>query len=50
MILPMSGMVDAAGGMDSSNNNSKTKKATNMFIPGNQEATLVQRSNIQCLV
>lgn len=31
--LPISGIAEAAGGVDSANSNNKTKKATNIFIP-----------------
>lgn len=33
MDSPISGMEEAAGGVDSASNNSRTKKATNIFIP-----------------
>lgn len=33
-VLPMRGMEEAAGGVDSASSRSSTKKATKMFIPG----------------
>lgn len=35
--LPINGTESAAFGVDSANNNSKTKKATNIFIPEKQK-------------
>ena len=32
--LPMRGMEEAAGGVDSASRSNKTKKATKIFIPG----------------
>ena len=31
--IPINGIEEAAGGVDSASNNNKTKKATNIFIP-----------------
>ena len=39
----MSGMAEAAGGVDSARSNSSTKKATNMFIPATRQHVSTRR-------
>ena len=43
--LPMSGMDEAAGGVESARSRRSTKKATNMFIPGFQQKLKLPKFN-----
>lgn len=40
--LPMRGIDEAAGGVDSANNNNRTKKATKIFIPEKRVFILIK--------
>lgn len=42
--LPMRGIDEAAGGVDSANNNKRTKKATKIFIPEKRVFILIKHS------